>query len=83
VQVTCETDGMGCKLWFQMIVHMPTTFIVSHSFAIGFNNGIKISYYCSSIFFKLTFIVNIIGATCNRNEKYAVNYQCQELQFKS
>jgi hypothetical protein len=29
-QVTCEVGGMGCKLWFQMIVHMPTTFIVSH-----------------------------------------------------
>jgi hypothetical protein len=29
-QVTCEVSGMGCKLWFQMIVHMPTTFIVSH-----------------------------------------------------
>jgi hypothetical protein len=22
--------GMSCKLWFQMIVHMPTTFIASH-----------------------------------------------------
>jgi hypothetical protein len=29
-QVTCEVGGMGCKLWFQMIVDMPTTFIVSH-----------------------------------------------------
>jgi hypothetical protein len=30
VQVICDGGGMSCKLWFQMIVHMPITFITSH-----------------------------------------------------
>jgi hypothetical protein len=51
VQVTCEVGKMGCKLWFQMIVHSLLHSLFHTSFAIGISGSIQINYFCSSIFY--------------------------------
>jgi len=69
VQVTWEMGGMDCKLWFQMIVHMPTILIVSHIVCSWHQWRHQRSYSCSSIFSNLSSIVNIVCASCNRFEE--------------